>query len=96
MANNAEKYPDLWEQFNGLIKEQEKIEAATSSLIDKRQVLLIEMEPIKLKIADLTTQIKVIEGDRYVDVLNQKAALAKAMGGIQMSSGVAEVEADLV
>lgn len=85
MARNDEKYPDIWDQFQKLIAEQEAIESQTAPLRKERDGLLVEMQPIQEKVKGLTARIKEIQGTRYIEVLNQKAALAKAMGGRQMS-----------
>lgn len=85
MANNAKKYPDLWAKFQDISKEVDTIEQEAKPLVNKRDKLHIQVAPLRDKILKLTEKIKELQGQRYIDLLNQKSALAKAMGGRVLS-----------
>ena len=87
-ATNKEKYPQVWATFEKLIQEQEAIEAKTEGPIAQRQALYEEMDKLRAKVDELTEVIQSVQGTRYVEILNQKSALAKVMGGRRVSEPV--------
>ena len=78
---NAEKYPDLWKQFVALGEEEEAIRARSQKLRDERDALRARRAEIEVQEEELRARISAIELPRLGEIANQRAVLARAMGG---------------
>lgn len=74
------KYPELMAHRRKLEAERDAILAKTAGLRAQRDALNEQVQPTLGEIRDLTAEIREVEQPRLHTVLNQLAALSRAMG----------------
>jgi len=76
----SQKYPELWKQKQALEEEKAAILEQSAPIREARKTLQQQIAELMAQDAELGEQIVAIERPRLVEVKNQIAALARAMG----------------